>query len=180
MTPALVLAPALLCVVVLSGCTPTTTVATPTAPPSVTPVFASEDAALAAAVAAYERYSVVSTEIAHGGGLAAETIATVAVGDALSMEQTTFTRFREMQLRGVGHVTFDNTRLRSYDPGTGDVGLYLCLDVSATDVIGADGASILSGERQNRVPFELGFEYDSGSGELRLANSDVWIGEDFC
>ncbi len=52
----------------ISGCLPTPTNVIPTAVPTGTPVFASEEEALAAAIEAYEAYLAVSDAILPDGG----------------------------------------------------------------------------------------------------------------
>ena len=74
---------ALASALVLTGCTapPPHTVAVSS--PTATPVFASDEEALAAAVEAYEKYLAVSDQIAQEGGAGADSFADVVTDEWL-------------------------------------------------------------------------------------------------
>ncbi len=167
------------CALVVSGCTPPQSSPTPTPSPAATPVFASDAEALAAATAAYKKYILVSNLVAHSGGAQPDRISSVATGEVLRDDLSTFARFRSQMLRGTGSATFRNFRIQSTDVSTGAIGAYVCLDVSDTDVVDAKGASTLTADRVTVVPFELKFERGSGE-DLLLAESSVWKGGSVC
>ena len=164
---------------VLTGCTapPPQTVAVSS--PTVAPVFASDEEALAAAVEAYEKYLAVSTAIAHDGGNGIERLSRVSVGSALHTDEATFASFREQRLTGTGEAAISTSRLKTFDR-TGGVEMYVCTDVSRTDVVSADGASTVDVTRSGIIPFELRLEWVEETKELLVSNSEVWVGTSFC
>ncbi|MEO7349354.1 MAG: hypothetical protein ABIW32_05800, partial [Terrimesophilobacter sp.] len=86
------LRPAVLLVatLLLSGCVPSEPVITPVPEPSVTPIFASDDEALAAATDAYAKYLEVSDAIFASGGQGIEQLSEVLAGKQLQVEKDGF------------------------------------------------------------------------------------------
>src|SRR5690606_24012229 len=96
MRSALALAAATVTVaVLLSGCVQQGPEVTPPPEPSTTPIFASDEEALAAATEAYEAYLAMSDLIAQEGGVNPERIESVAVRKALADALEGFSVFRE-------------------------------------------------------------------------------------
>ena len=168
----------------LTGCLPPESTVTPTPQPSSTPVFASDEEALAAAEAAYAEYLAVSDAILNDGGEDPDRIDTVVTGDLIATEKDGFADFRESGYRSVGATMFDNVSLQRYEPssaGVDVVRLYLCSDVSAVDVVDASGVSIVSPDRPERTAFEVGFDLaDPSTPFLVLSSKEVWTGGGIC
>ena len=82
----------------------------PTAAQTDEPIFASDEEALAAAVAAYEKYLRVSEEIAQGTAVA-ERILSVSTEDYGAARVSELTAFTESGLRLEGSYAFDTTSL---------------------------------------------------------------------
>ena len=164
---------------VASGCAGPTPVPTLPPEPTTTPVFATEEEALAAATQAYAEYLAVSDEIGHGGWLETQGYAAVVTGDALDEELEGAQSYVDEGWRLVGTSTFDSMVLQTYetDGGTASVTAYVCLDVSGTDVVDSSGASVVGPDRSTRLPLEVEF---IGTNELLLARSDLWSGDSFC
>jgi hypothetical protein len=163
-----------------AGCsaepTPVQTSATPTS----APVFASDEEALAAATEAYEEYLSLSSVVAHEGGSDAQRLAAVTTGEALVTEVESLEGMSRAGTVGVGQLKFDSFELQSADLSTGTLSAYVCLDVSATDVLDTSGTSVVPEDRRERIPLELGFLFEDEGNRLLLERTRTWDGENFC
>ncbi|MET3768600.1 hypothetical protein ABIB15_001282 [Marisediminicola sp. UYEF4] len=175
--PALALAA--LAVLAVSGCFAAAPVEPPAPAVSASPVFASEEEALAAATEAYAAYLDLGSQVAHEGGVQPERMAEVSTGNAYEQELEVFAAIRGDSLRGVGEQTFDTVRVQSYDKATGDVTVYLCLDTSGTKLVDSGGASTATEERTTRFPLEVALTLGD-EGSLLLTESQSWSGSNFC
>ena len=166
----------------LGGCVPRShKAAPPTLSPSSTPVFASDEEALAAATKAYAAYQEISDEVAHDSGVGAERLKRVTTGSALENELKVFESFRKGRLTGVGHSSFDTVSVQHYDGLTGQVEAYLCVDLTDTDVVDRNQVSTVSKDRADRFPFEVTFApIEPGSNHLWITGSESWTGINFC
>jgi hypothetical protein len=153
----------------------------PVPAPSVTPVFASEEEALAAAGDAYQRYLDVSNAIAQAGWVDTSGFDAVERGEALANEIETVAKYQRAGWRLLGASRFDTLSLQQVDDaGRGQVVIvvYLCLDVSETDVVDVNGTSVISSARPDRQALEV--EFDDQGGDLKIARSDAWAGAGYC
>lgn len=162
------------------GCTAASTPAEPSPTPTVVPIFASDEEALAAATEAYANYLDVSGVIAHEGGKNSSRMTSVAVGEALETEVQALEGMSEAGTVGVGVLKFDTLTLQSADLASGTLSAYVCLDVSESDVIDRSGVSVVSVDRVERLPLEVGFIFESASQRLLLERTRSWDGENFC
>jgi hypothetical protein len=147
----------------------------------VTPVFASEEEALAAAGELYGRYLAISNEIGQGGWKDTSQLRSVARDRALNDDTSTAEGFQANGWTQVGESTFDSLILQQLeDAGAGAVDLvvYLCIDVSKVDVLDSHGQSVITSSRPERQPLEV--EIDDVEGDLKVSRSEVWSGQDFC
>ena len=181
--PALVVAT--LALLALAGCVPDDDPVIPGPLPSSTPIFASDEEALAAAEEALIAYYEVSDLIITEGGARPERLLEVATEAVLSNESTGYAQLIEKGWRGSGHTTVDTVSLQSFDPfaaaGSEVVTVYACVDISAFDLVDANGASVVGPGRVLRTGFEVGFESDQPSTQhLVLTRKDPWTGDDFC
>lgn len=178
------LAAALALVVLVSGCVPQSPAPVPSpAEPSYTPLFASDEEALAAAEEAYREYQAMSNLIINEGGRNPERIAPFVTEEYYEVELDAFAYFSDSLLRGIGEATFDSIQLQqTYATGTETavVAVYLCLDVSATQIVDAEGNTVTP-ERDVRGLFEVNFEATRGAPvTMLLSHSQLWQGEDTC
>lgn len=178
-------AAALLAVLLLAGCVPGDPVITPAPEPDATPVFASDDEALAAATEAYTKYLEVSDEILADGGTNPDRLLAVATAGWAEVQAEGFAKAMSEGLHSVGRTSFDNLSLEKYDSSSTDgqsiLRAYVCIDVSNVDVLDKDGKSVVSEDRPDRSPAELVFDLvGSSKPGLRVANVEPWGGRDFC
>jgi hypothetical protein len=167
----------------LAGCTGAPT---PTPSPTETsaePIFASDEEALAAAKAAYERYRAISAEISQDGGEEPERIDVAVTPKYAAALHEEFAALKEHGLHMQGTTAIDSLSLAEWygDAGVARVSLYLCRDVSGTRVIGPDGKDVTPADRPDRTP--LVADLVSGSGEpteLVVDGVEKWSGDDFC
>ncbi|MEO8095832.1 MAG: hypothetical protein ABI632_13000 [Pseudolysinimonas sp.] len=171
-----------LAVLLLSGCVPESHRATPTPTPSATPVFASEDEALAAAEDAYAAYeSAVDASLSTYD---TTSLSQVATGTALQAAKDSVDSFKKQGRKLTGHSQIDSVRfaqsagLTGPDP-TAEIEIYGCLDIGATDVVDSSGASVVPSSRVDRISMLISLELDRSNG-LLVSSADVWDGDDFC
>lgn len=162
-------------VLLLSGCVPTSPDASPTPSPTPAPVFASEEEALAAAEEAYAAYLAVSNAVFADGGAHPERLESVATGEFLTDEIAGFERVRENGWRSVGLTTYRNVVLQTYSEldRVGVVGIYVCEDVSAVDVIDSAGVSVVSSARPDTTTLQVLFDLSASDG-LLISSREAW------
>jgi hypothetical protein len=153
----------------------------PVPTPSVTPVFASEEEALAAAGEAYQRYLDVTNLVGQSGWKDTSKLPDVSRGDALDAALANAEQFAQKGWIQTGDGSFDTLSIQQFDDGgAGSVEIvaYLCLIVSGVDVLDANGASVVSPDRPDRLPFEV--QIDDSERKMKIARSEAWSGASFC
>jgi len=160
----------------LSGCTEPPPPVGSVPAPSETPVFASDEEALAAAEAAYARYLEVSDRIFAEGGIDPDRLQEVTSREFLATSISGFERVQSNGWHSVGVSTFDSIELQQYDAGArlDALTVYLCDDVSGVDVLGVDGASVVSPDRPSRTLFQVTFDLDPRANTLLVSGQEVW------
>jgi hypothetical protein len=165
---------------ILAGCSPDTVMPTPPPDPTSTPVFASDEEALAAAEDAYARYLEVSNDLGEGGWLDSSALSTVLRGEALDEELATAESFSANGYMQIGRSTFDTATLQQWesDADTISITVYLCLDVTGVDVVDSAGTSIVAPDRADRRSLEVAI--DNEEDDFKVSGGDVWSGQSFC
>lgn len=167
--------PLLLITLVLAGCTQPDPMPTPPSTPSASPVFASDEEALAAAEEAYGKYLETVDAILADGGSNAERLKPLVTPALFEHEREGFATYASKGWRGIGTRTF-TLALQQYD-STG-ITAYSCDDLTNTDVVDTSGASIVSDTRENEYAFEVSFELNDRS--LVVASKELWDGGGVC
>lgn len=172
-----------LVVIALSGCAGGEAV--PTLPPTPTssPIFASEEEALAAAKEAYAAYLEMSNLISSEGGVDPERIAAVARGELYEAALLGFETLRADGLRFVGTSEIRATELQyalleTLEPNH-VVAAYICVDVSALDVVNEAGDSVVSSARPDFQAFEVFFDL-TDEGRLSPSSREPWESKSLC
>jgi len=162
--------------VVASGCT-----AQPSPPntpaPTTTPLFASDEEALAAAEEAYAAYLAVTDQIFAEGGNDLTALKEVAVGRQLKDDSLGFEDVASRGYRSVGTTKFSDVSLQQFSPETLQrmIVVYLCEDVSDIDVFDPSGASVVQSDRPDRVKYEVAFDAVGGRPTaLLVSNREPW------
>lgn len=144
---------------------------------SATPVFASDEEALAAAKEAYGAYLAEldrALTTLETSGLGA-----VASGRALSEAIDSVDGFREDGHVLVGASSFDSAKLIQAGAG-GDVDIYVCWDISETDVVDESGVSTVLENRPSLFPMQVSLEWLEEKLLLIVREAEIWNGENFC
>ncbi len=183
-------APALLVILALSlaltGCVPDDDPIVVDPEPSASPIFESDEEALAAAEEALVLYYETSDLVLSEGGVGSERLEFVSSAEIAASEKTSHQQMIDRGWHAVGNTQVDSITLQSFDPyadeGDETVTLYACVDVSGLDIVDTSGASVVSPTRSARTPFEIGFVLKSpgDSSNLVLSRKDAWSGDDFC
>lgn len=166
----------------LSGCVEGNPIPTLPPSPTATPLFASEEEALAAAEEAYAAYLEVSNEISADGGFNPERIDAVVTGSLLEASHDGFETLREEGWRTVGASKVVGVTLQYVDIPSGDMEgflvAYFCVDYSEVDVLDAGGSSVVSPGRPDVQAFEVTFDLR----ERVVAPSDLvpWEADQVC
>jgi len=169
----------MLVAVSLSGCfVQETPDATSSPVPSQTPVFATEEEALAAATEAYEKYLKVVDSIFADGGADPERLLDVATLGQYEKELSGYRELASKRLYGVGKSRIESPMMQYFDSSTSNVVIYVCLDISATDIRDANGVSTVKPNRVDRYTSEVSLESDGSS--LLVASDVPWGGESVC
>ena len=171
----------LLAVGTLSGCTSAPVPApSNTSAPETPPVFASNEDALAAATAFYVAYQGMANTISRDGGTDPQRITPFVTSEMLPGEIASFERLSEKGVHLVGDLAFDSMTIQSADLSRGSLVVYMCLDVSATDIVDSAGISIIPPDRVSRHPLQVALTGDSMKNRLLLERSELWTGTNFC
>ena len=182
-------APALLIVLAatlaLVGCVPDDDPIVLDPDPSVSPIFESDEEALAAAEAAYAEYLEISDQVLNDGGKNPERLLAVVSEELYQQAAEGFESMESGGLHGVGLTRYDSAVLQSYFadalPGEQIIAIYVCVDLSGLDVVDANGTSVVSPARIERSPYVVGFaSVDFDDPSLLVSSDEPWDGEDFC
>lgn len=169
----------------LTGCVGTpapTPTPTPREESTAAPIFASDEEALAAAEAAYERFIDTTTMITNNGGATSEELESVATGSALDEESDAAKRFREEGLRTIGTVTFRVHKLQSVAQDADArtlITLYVCDDLREVDLLDAAGESMVVEGRVVDVPYIV-VVTATDANNSRVSEKELWTRDNFC
>ncbi|MBB5842503.1 hypothetical protein HD599_000826 [Conyzicola lurida] len=152
--------------------------------PTESPLFASDEEALAAAEEAYRAYLDVENVIFAEGGVQPERIEEVAVREALQAAREGFESMKEKGYRAIGEAAFDSVELQQYASSQASeqdlVFVYMCLDFTNQDVLNLENKSVVNPDRQDRQPAEVGFDRSADGSGLILSSRNPWTGEEVC
>lgn len=168
----------------LAACADTTRIPpAPTDTGAAEPLFASDEEALAAAVAAYEEFLAVSDEMLAAPGANEADPESVAGGDALVAIQEAEAEFQAEGIRVVGAREIANFVIQELPrPGNNSFGVfYVCEDVAGTDLVDAGGNSLIDGERESTLTaWEVVLEIGEDGNFARVIERDFWQGAGIC
>lgn len=168
----------------LTACVPSPDVVLPAEPSLGQPVFASDEEALAAAVAAYTGYLNVAGEIGADSGKGAERMRPFVTDDQYAHEIESFGGLEhagEFQT-GFAKVTKETLQQVWEDPtGVANVIAYFCVDLSEVRFLDSNGLDITNSERADLGQVEVLFISSGGEApELLIAEVTPWLGHGMC
>lgn len=168
---------------VLSGCSGAPApVPSPPASASAAPIFASDQEALAAAEAAYDRFLSMSVAVTNDGGADADRLKSVASGQALDDEAAAAARFLDKGWRTVGSIGFRVSEVQSVSVPRGDkvvISLYVCDDLRDLDIVDGAGTSLVVDGRVVDVPYTVAIS-GGDSLSLKVVEKALWTRDNFC
>ncbi|WP_353810325.1 hypothetical protein [Agromyces sp. SYSU T00194] len=166
----------------LTGCMAVdATPPTPTATDAPEPVFASDDEALAAAVEAYEAYTLLSSMVSASPDDGAQPMGTAATETHLRELEASLSGMAANGLRTTGAAEVRNYQLaeRSIGDGTESLLLYLCLDVGGYRLHNFEGLDVTPADRDEISTLLVGMITDA-DGNLLVDTSELWSGDSVC
>lgn len=153
--------------------------ALPTPSASSPPVFGSDEEAIAAAVATYERYLVVNAAINADHGDDAERILEVTTNRYGTQLLAEFRKMREVGVHITGTAALQKIdQVVDIDEAKLSLELVLCIDVVGTRIINEAGEDVTP-EGDDVAALAVSFDTAS-SGRTLLAGSELWSGESSC
>jgi hypothetical protein len=178
-------------IVSMAGCAaagaapPTRSPSPPVSTPTIAPVLATDEAALAAAEAAYRGYIETADQIITEGGINPERIEQYATGPFANTEYDFYESIKQDGRRGTGTSTFSNMTLHrvKQDATAGKfvVVVTVCSDVTGTDMLDASGRSIVPADYDPTTPYWVGFFLADTSGTaLKVADAGLAEQEGVC
>lgn len=169
---------------VLTACVPAPDVVVPVEPTGAQPVFASDEEALAAAVAAFEEYQSVAYGLYLAGSPDFETLQGLVTDEWFQQEVRSAEEFESDGLTIDGGATTIESRLQQWweEPaGVAHVVVYICEDISATRIIDARGKDVTPVDRDDTVPIEVVLVSSSlDLNSLLISEVRPWAASGFC
>lgn len=159
---------------------------TPTPTPTdvtIAPIFATDEEALAAAVAAYEKYRETSAAISTDGGAGRDRVEPYVSEAFLPTVLDEFEALEASGLRMIGTTSIDTASLVSSSSGSGtaEVSIYLCRDVSQARAVNAAGDDVTPTNRDDRVPLQAFLVSGNDDPKVLVVDGvEQWNGDDFC
>ncbi|GAA1061779.1 hypothetical protein [Agromyces bracchium] len=166
-------------VLVLAACAapPPPVTPTPTTDAADTPLFATDEEALAAAVEAYEEYLAVSDSITADVGVDSARIREVTTPEFADFSEDDFAAFRDAGLRTEGSSTIDSAKLAEFSSNR--VTFYGCQDVSAVKLLNSADEDVTPSDREPRIALVITAVAADGDA-LLVDGNEVWSGDNFC
>lgn len=165
----------------LSGCAQPGPGVTSQATSSVTPLFASDADALAAATKAYAAYLKMSDLIAQEGGANPERLAPLVTSEWLKKEVGAFNKFEVSGHNQTGNSTFRDVSLQQVSESLMTVTTYLCEDISGAHFLDGAGIDVTPSTRQDLVSLEVNFQNQGdNASELVVSEISPWSGTTVC
>lgn len=168
-------------VLLLSGCVPPEPEVVPPPEPTSSPLFASDEEALAAATDAYEAYLKMSDLIAQEGGKEPERLAPYVTEEWLEQSVDFFNSFADSGRHQEGSSKVrDSTLQQHYVETSGDtaVVVYLCVDYASVKLLDQANQDTLPADSPSILPIEA--TLFSKEGTLKLAGNEPWTSDSFC
>lgn len=174
-------------VAALAACAPAAPAATDAPPdsPEATraPIFASDEEALAAAVAAFDVYSSASSIVGQEGGQGIERLQSTVAPELYNQLADEFAALGEAGLHIEGEPLIYRGSLaeRSESPSSAAVSAYFCRDVSPTRVLDSKGGDVTPTTREAVQALLAHFVSKGDSPETLIVESmERWPDASFC
>lgn len=165
-----------------SGCFASSPAPAPStsAAPGASPLFASDEEALAAATEAYAAYLEVADSVGASGGVEVELLAQLVTSAYMENQRASYLSLGTSQIKTQGTSTFQAPRLQAFDSEFNQVTIYVCVDVSDVRIIGANGGDVTPPDRPATYPLTVRFATENATSRLLVDSSESWTGDNFC
>lgn len=168
----------------LTGCASTATVAPPTATPAVeaTPMFASDEEALATAETAFVDYLEIGDQIARDGGANPERLKKLVSQELYGQEIASLDFYGNGRLHAAGSTSHDSWTLQSLKIGNVVTSMtaYVCLRFSKLRILDGVGTDVTPVSRDADLPMLVELESPLGAERFVVDSMNVWTGSNFC
>ncbi|MBK5239106.1 MAG: hypothetical protein JJE28_08380 [Actinomycetales bacterium] len=179
-----VLCLATLAVFVLAGCSNIAQPAPPQASLVVeaTPMFASDEEALAAAEAAYRNYIDVSDQIARDGGAGLERVKSFVTRNVFSQDREASALYTSGNLHASGSTGVDSFRAQTLRITDSEsiLDAYVCLRFDTLRILDISENDVTPSTRSNNLPLVIKLVATEPTSDFLLSASEVWTGTNFC
>ncbi|WP_167048158.1 hypothetical protein [Salinibacterium sp. ZJ454] len=166
----------------VSACAQDSPMVVPTEEPA-TPIFASDEEALAAAQAAYAEYLKAADAVSAEGGAQPERVLPFVVPEAHEDRIAESAPYRERALHTEGSTRVASSELQQYweDDGIAVVEMYACLDIREIRVMDAGGNDVTPVRPEGLLPFEVSLRSAVETPtRMLIVRSASWSGTSFC
>lgn len=165
---------------ILSGCVAPAPAPQPDPEPTNTPIFATDEEALAAAEAAYGEYLAISDLILQQHGLNPERLKPLVSEDWYQVELEGINKLVDSGKYQTGAAGFDSLDLQQavQDPGGSVVVVYLCVDLSNMSILDADGLD--HAPEASRFAMQVTFETSAPNMPLLISGQEPWSSSKSC
>lgn len=165
----------------LAACAPDPAPITLPPQPTSTPLFASDEEALAAAEEVYVAYWIAADAVGHGGWTSLEPLESVLTPEELEAELVTARELSDADYRLVGNTFARLAQLQSVksDSVHTVVVAYGCIDISDTRLLNDAGKDVTPSGRDEVLALEVTFVSDP-DGLLKIDGSERWPDSSFC
>lgn len=182
--PAATFAAGLAVVLLLAGCMPPDPIITPEPGPGATPVFASDEEALAAATDAYAKYltNVDESLMTYQTSKLNEYSEGFALSDAIAQAE----KYEKNHERQVGNARVKASFIATAEsvlgnaPSDEPVQIYVCIDLSGVDIVDASGTSVVSVDRPDITPMFVSLIWEPRRGHFVVIEESIWGGSIDC
>lgn len=171
-------------VLVASGCAPEAEHEEATAAPVMSPtttngVFISNDEAVAAASAAYERMRAMELDVARAGGAGRDRFAEVAAEPFLTELMDGYAQMEADGHRLEGTTTYDAARIqeRWLEPDGEHISIFACVDSTNIHIFDSSNSDITNTEQLKRLTMLVKVVARSRD-DVRVTGNDIWSTDD--
>ena len=147
-----------------------------------TPMFASDEEALAAAELAFSNYMEVGDQIARDGGASPERLKTLVSQDLYEQEVISLKFYEDGKFHAVGSSGFDSWAVQAIEVGEEltNVEVYVCLRFSDLRILDLAGNDVTSNSRNPDFPMVVKLNASATINRFIVSSTNVWTGTNFC
>lgn len=168
----------LIAALLLVGCMPVEPTVTPVPEPSATPIFASDEDALAAATEAYAKYLEAVDQSLTTFGVNA--LHESSEGKALAAAMSKAKEYEAAGKHQTGQSKLNSTQstdleaVLHFSEDMAEIQIYGCVDISQVDIRDAEDSSIVSVDRPDLLLYLVTLAWHSVDEEFMITDQELW------